>query len=52
MKEFYIARVAEARTLDELDYIVERASQDLDSQEDYEAVYGAAMDKAQRWRGF
>ncbi len=52
MKNFYLARVAEARSLDDLDYIVERASQDLDSQADYEAVYGAALDKAQRWRGF
>ena len=52
VKNFYLARVAEARTLDDLDYIVERASQDLDSQADYEAVYGAALDKAQRWRGF
>ena len=52
VKNFYLARVAEARSLDDLDYILEGAAETLESNAEYEEVYSAAMAKAHEWRGF
>lgn len=52
MKDFYLARIEEAQSLDELNYIVERAAYELESNANYEEVYNAALRKAQEWRGF
>lgn len=49
MKEYYKARIDEANSLDELDYIVERASNELESNADYSEVYSYALAKAQSW---
>lgn len=50
MKDFYLARVDEARSLDELNYIIEQAADELESNSSYEEVYQAAMDKIAVWR--
>lgn len=43
MKSFYMARIMEATTLAELNYIVENAANDLASDADYMEVYESAM---------
>ena len=49
MKEYFKARIDEANSLDELDYIVERACNELESNADYSEVYSYAIAKAQSW---
>lgn len=49
MKEFFLARIQEANNLDELDYIVEQASERVSSTADYLEIYETALQKAQRW---
>lgn len=49
MKEYFKARIDEANSLDELDYIVERACEELESNTDYSEVYSYAIAKAQSW---
>lgn len=51
MKNFFLARIAEARSLDELNYIVEQASDSIKDNADYEEVYQAAMEKIAGRRG-
>lgn len=50
MKEFYLARVKEAQSIDELEYIIERAADDLKNNTDYEEIYNAAMGKIAVWK--
>lgn len=46
MKEFFLARIQEANSIDELDYIVEQASKKLASNADYIEIYERAAQKA------
>jgi hypothetical protein len=50
MKEFFLQQIEEATTLDQLDYIVEEASDQIEDNNDYVEVYEAAMNKAQMWQ--
>ena len=50
MKEFFLARIHEAQSLDELDYIVEQASLKLESNADYIEVYDSASSAAMNWK--
>lgn len=43
MKSFYMARIKEAQSIDELDYIVENAAYEIRNNDDYQAVYDAAL---------
>lgn len=49
MFEFFKARITEAQTLDELDYIVEQASMQLESDDEYKTLYNLALAKAKEW---
>lgn len=49
MKEFFKARIDEAKSIEELDYIIERASDEIESNTDYCEVYSYAIAKAQSW---
>ena len=46
MREFFLARIQEANSIDELDYIVEQASEKLASNADYIEIYERAAQKA------
>ncbi len=50
MKEFFLHQIEEATTLDELDYIVEEASDQIENNDEYTEIYEAAMSKAQMWQ--
>lgn len=50
MKEFFLQQIEEATTLDELDYIVEEASDQIEDNDEYTEIYEAAMNKAQMWQ--
>lgn len=49
MKEYFLKRIEECKTLDELDYIVEQASNEISSNADYDKIYIEAMNKAKSW---
>lgn len=51
MKEFFLQRIKEADTLDELDYIVEKASDQIEDNNNYIEIYEAALNKAKMWQG-
>jgi hypothetical protein len=51
MKDFFLQQIKEATTLDQLDYIVEKASEQIEDNNDYSTIYDAAMNKALRWQG-
>lgn len=49
MKEFFLQRIKEANSLDELDYIVDQACEKLESNKEYSEVYETALEKARSW---
>lgn len=50
MKDFYLARIAEAQSLDELNYILEQASDSIQDDATFEEVYNAALAQVAIWR--
>ena len=50
MKEFFLQQIKEAITLDQLDHIVEEASNQIEDDGDYTEIYEAAISKAQMWQ--
>ena len=50
MKSFYMERIAEAQSIDELNYIVENAAYELRNNDDYQDVYDAALQQIAIWR--
>ena len=50
MKEFFLQQITEATTLDQLDYILEQASDQIEDNNEYTEIYEAAMNKAQMWQ--
>jgi hypothetical protein len=51
MKDFFLQQIKEVTTLDQLDYIVEKASEQIEDNDDYIMIYDAAMNKVLRWQG-
>lgn len=49
LKQFFLARIEEAQSLDELNYIVEQAANSDLSYSHYEEIYQAARLKALEW---
>lgn len=49
LKEFFLKRIEETESSEELNYIVEKASFDLADNKEYEEVYDAALAKAKSW---
>lgn len=46
MKEFFLQQITEATTLDQLDYILEQASDQIEDNAVYTEIYEAAVKEA------
>lgn len=49
MKDFFLQRIEECDSYDELEYIVEQASFKLKNVKNFDEVYEAALKKARSW---
>lgn len=49
MGKFYLARIDEANSIDEIDYIIEQASENIDNNKEYELIYNTGFRKMQSW---
>lgn len=50
LKAFFLEQIKEATTADELDYIIERASWDLENPDDVCELHDIAFKKLQSWQ--
>lgn len=49
MGEFFIARLNEADSIDDIEYIIEQASDNIDDNKEYELIYNTGVAIIQGW---
>lgn len=49
MKDFFLKRIEECESTEELNYIVEQASFQIENNADYDEIYNEALKKARSW---